>query len=41
MSSRSKWDTLERETIYLLADPDRHTPICSVADIGHELDFFD
>jgi hypothetical protein len=36
-----KWDTLERETLYLLADPERYPSIWSVADIGRELDFSD
>jgi hypothetical protein len=36
-----KWDTLERETLYLLADPERYPSIWSVTDIGRELDFSD
>jgi hypothetical protein len=36
-----KWDVLERETVYLLTDPDRHPPIWSVADIGREIETSD
>lgn len=35
------WDVLERETLYLLTDPERYPSIWSVPDIGRELDYFD
>jgi hypothetical protein len=36
-----KWDSLERDALYLLADPQHYPPIWSVPDIGRELDHFD
>jgi hypothetical protein len=36
-----KWDVLERETVYLLTDPERYPSIWSVPDIGRELDHYD
>jgi hypothetical protein len=38
---QEKYDTLERETVYLLTDPDRYPTIWSIPDIGRELDYFD
>lgn len=36
-----KWDSLERDALYLLADPEHYPPIWSVPDIGRELDYDD
>jgi hypothetical protein len=36
-----EYDAMERETVYLLTDPERHPPIWSVADIGRELETSD
>jgi hypothetical protein len=36
-----KWDSLERETIYLLTDPERYPPIWSIADVGREIEYHD
>jgi hypothetical protein len=33
-----KWDVMERETVYLLTDPERYPLIWSVADIGREVE---
>jgi hypothetical protein len=32
------WDAMERETIYVMTDPDRWPAIWSVADLGRELE---
>jgi hypothetical protein len=32
------WDVMERETVYLLTDPDHHPPIWSVADLGRQME---
>jgi hypothetical protein len=36
-----EWDVMERETLYLLTDPDRYPTIWSVADIGREIEHYD
>jgi hypothetical protein len=36
-----KWDAMERETIYLLTDPERYPAIWSIADMGREIEYFD
>jgi hypothetical protein len=36
-----KWDSMEREVVYLLTDPDRHPTIWSVPDIGRKMHYFD
>jgi hypothetical protein len=33
-----KYETMEREIVYLLTDPDEHPPIWSVADIGRQME---
>jgi hypothetical protein len=33
-----KYETMEREVVYLLTDPDEHPPIWSVADIGRQME---
>jgi antirestriction protein len=35
------WDAMERETVYLLTDPERYPSIWSVPDIGRQIDYFD
>jgi hypothetical protein len=36
-----KWDAMERETLYLLTDPDRYLPIWSIEDMGREIEYAD
>jgi hypothetical protein len=36
-----EWDTMEREAVYLLTDPERLPPIWSVQDMGRELETSD
>jgi hypothetical protein len=36
-----KWDGMERDTLYLLTDPDRYPPIWSIADVGREIEYHD
>lgn len=36
-----KWDVMERETLYLLTDPDRYLPIWSIADVAREIEYYD
>lgn len=33
-----RYETMEREIVYLLTDPDEHPPIWSVADIGRQME---
>jgi hypothetical protein len=35
------WDAMERETLYLLTDPERYPPIWSIADVGREIEYHD
>jgi hypothetical protein len=35
------WDVIERETVYLLTDPEHHPSIWSVADLGREIETSD
>lgn len=36
-----KWDGMERDTLYLLTDPDRYPTIWSAPDIGREINHHD
>ena len=36
-----KWDTMEREALYLLTDLDRYQPIWSIGDVGRAIDYHD
>jgi len=36
-----KWDSMERDVLYLLTDPDHFLPIWSIADIGREIEYHD
>jgi hypothetical protein len=33
-----EYDAMERETVYLLTDPDHHPPIWSLADLGRQIE---
>jgi antirestriction protein len=36
-----KWDSMERDALYLLTDPDNYPTLWSVPDIGREIGYFD
>lgn len=36
-----KWGAMERDTLYLMTDPDHYPPIWSIADVGREIDYDD